>query len=103
MGANMEAFANGIRKIGFWNLESRIVAVRQREHFRVATLTTAAAVSLSFYRPDDDENDDDDDVGVRRKDVENKNFMLYVIDDVSSKCCESKPSRDEQVFNKQKR
>ena len=56
-----------------------------------------------FIRPDDNENDDDDDVGVRRKDVENKNFMLYVIDDVSSKCCESKPSRDEQVFNKQKR
>ena len=33
-------------------------------------------------------------VGVRRKDVENKNF---------SKCCKTKPSWDEQVFNWQKR
>jgi hypothetical protein len=48
MGVNMEAFANSIRKIGFWNVESRVVAFRQREHFRVVTLTTAAAVSLSF-------------------------------------------------------
>jgi hypothetical protein len=64
MGANLEAFANSVRKIGFWNVESRVVAIPQREHFQVATLTTtaAAAVSLSFpfYRPDDDKNDDDD-------------------------------------------
>jgi len=51
MGANIEAFANRIRKIGFWNVESRVIAFRQREHFR----------AFPFYRPDDDENDDDDD------------------------------------------
>jgi hypothetical protein len=28
MGANMEAFANSIRKIGFWTIESRVVAFR---------------------------------------------------------------------------
>jgi hypothetical protein len=42
-------------------------------------------------------------VSVRRKDVENKNVMLRVIDDVSSKCCKTKPSWREQVFNRQKR
>jgi hypothetical protein len=48
MRANTEAFANSVRKIGFWNVESRVVALRQSDHFRVVTLTTAAAVFLSF-------------------------------------------------------
>ena len=43
-------------------------------------------------------DDDDDDDGIfcwyEKEDVENKNF---------SKCCKTKPSWDEQVFNWQKR
>jgi hypothetical protein len=52
MGANVEAFTNSIRKIGFWNVESRVVAVPQSDHFRVTTLmiavAVAVAISLSF-------------------------------------------------------
>ena len=48
MGANTEVFANSVRKIGFWNVESRVVAVAQSNHFRVVTLMTAAVVSLSL-------------------------------------------------------
>jgi hypothetical protein len=33
METNMEAFANGIRKIGFWSVKSRVLAFRQREYF----------------------------------------------------------------------
>ena len=60
----MEAFANSIRKIGFWNVESRVVAIRQRVHFELPLLQLLLLLSPShfhFYRPDDDENDDDED------------------------------------------
>jgi hypothetical protein len=58
-------FANSVRKIGFWNVESRVVAVLQSNHFRIVTLTTAAVVSLSlsFYWHDDNDGDGDDDEG----------------------------------------
>ena len=62
MGANVEAFTNSIRKIGFWNVESRVVAIRQRVHFELPLLRLLLLLSPSlfhFYRPDDDEDDDD--------------------------------------------
>jgi hypothetical protein len=33
METNMEAFANGTRKIGFWSVKSRVLAFLQREYF----------------------------------------------------------------------
>jgi hypothetical protein len=47
MEANIEAFTNSIRKIVFWNVKSRIVAVLQSNHFRVVSLSLFLLIGLT--------------------------------------------------------
>jgi hypothetical protein len=62
MEANMEAFANSIRKIGVWNVESRVVAFRQREHVELPLLRLLllSPFLFPFYWLDDGGDGDDD-------------------------------------------